>query len=82
TLDDMIDDGKGVGGGGDDRFMVVELGMGGVGVSGEDDLNDGITLYEERNGNGLKGEGGDLSELIKKWREMGIGIVGDVGLMP
>ena len=54
TIEDMIHHGKAVRRGAPDTFVVVDMPIGTVGLSDEDDLKHALRLYQETQANALK----------------------------
>ena len=82
TIEDMIHHGKAVRRGAPDTFVVVDMPIGTVGLSDEDDLKHALRLYQETQANALKVEGAHLVSFIQKATRMGIPIVSHLGLTP
>lgn len=56
TLDDMIHHGRAVRRGAPNTFVIVDMPIGSVGISMEQDLNNALTLYQTTNANAIKAE--------------------------
>lgn len=82
TVEDMIHHGKAVRRGATDTFVVVDMPIGTVGISDENDLKNALRLYQETQANALKVEGAHLISFIQKATRMGIPIVSHLGLTP
>ena len=54
TLNDMIHHGKAVKRGASDTFIVVDMPIGTVGLSDEEDLKNALKLYQNTNDNAVK----------------------------
>ena len=65
TIEDMIHHGKAVRRGAPDTFVVVDMPIGTVGLSDEDDLKHALRLYQETQANALKVEGAHLVSYSK-----------------
>ena len=66
TLNDMIHHGKAVKRGASDTFIVVDMPIGTVGLSDEEDLKNALKLYQNTNANAVKVEGAHLTSFIQK----------------
>ena len=82
TLNDMIHHGKAVKRGASDTFIVVDMPIGTVGLSDEEDLKNALKLYQNTNANAVKVEGAHLTSFIQKATKMGIPVVSHLGLTP
>lgn len=82
TLNDMIHHGKAVKRGASDTFIVVDMPIGTVGLSDEEDLKNALKLYQNTNANAVKVEGTHLTSFIQKATKMGIPVVSHLGLTP
>ena len=72
TLNDMIHHGKAVKRGASDTFIVVDMPIGTVGLSDEEDLKNALKLYQNTNANAVKVEGAHLTSFIQKATKMGM----------
>lgn len=82
TLDDMIHHGRAVRRGAPNTFVIVDMPIGSVGISVEQDLNNALTLYQTTNANAIKAEGAHLSEFVARCTQIGIPVVAHLGLTP
>ncbi|MCG3399157.1 3-methyl-2-oxobutanoate hydroxymethyltransferase [Staphylococcus massiliensis] len=82
TLDDMIHHGKAVRRGAPDTFMVVDMPFGAVARDTNLAIERAVKLYQATHANALKVEGAHTSDFIKGCQEIGIPIVGHLGLTP
>ena len=84
TVDDMIHHGKAVRRGAGNTFVVVDMPFMSYHISTEDTLNNAKEIFQETGAQALKVEGGSKSVLtvIEKLTEVGIPVVGHIGLTP
>lgn len=84
TVDDMIHHGKAVRRGAGNTFVVVDMPFMSYHISTEDTLNNAKEIFQKTGAQALKVEGGSESVLtvIEKLTEVGIPVVGHIGLTP
>ncbi|ATD30477.1 3-methyl-2-oxobutanoate hydroxymethyltransferase [Macrococcoides bohemicum] len=82
TLDDMIHHGRAVRRGAPNTFVIVDMPIGSVGISMEQDLNNALTLYQTTNANAIKAEGAHLTDFVARCKQIGIPVVAHLGLTP
>ncbi|RXW24404.1 hypothetical protein EST38_g1437 [Candolleomyces aberdarensis] len=83
TLDDMIHHARAVSRGSTHPFLIADMPFGSYHVSTERTLANAIRLVQEAHIEGVKLEGGaEIAPLVRKLVEIGIPVMGHVGLLP